>query len=100
GAMSRERAAALPAEDWRSRNQEFTEPKLSQNLALAERLSVIGKRRGRSAGEVAIAWTLRLPAVTGAIVGARKAGQVDGIIGGAELELSAQELTEIERVAS
>jgi aryl-alcohol dehydrogenase-like predicted oxidoreductase len=100
GAMSRERAAALPAEDWRSRNREFTEPKLSQNLALAERLSVIGKRRGRSAGEVAIAWTLRLPAVTGAIVGARRPEQVDGIIGGAELELSAQELAKIEPAVS
>jgi aryl-alcohol dehydrogenase-like predicted oxidoreductase len=100
GAMSRERAAALPAEDWRSRNQEFTDPKLSQNLALAERLSVIGKRRGRSAGEVAIAWTLRLRAVTGAIVGARSPEQVDGIIGGAELELSAQELAKIEPAVS
>jgi aryl-alcohol dehydrogenase-like predicted oxidoreductase len=95
GSMTRERAAALPAGDWRSRNPEFKEPKLSQNLALAERLRVIGKRHGRSAGEVAIAWTLRLPAVTGAIVGTRKPEQVDGIVGGAELELSTQELAEI-----
>ena len=96
GAMTPERAAALPAEDWRSRNSEFKEPKLSQNLALAERLRVVGKRRGRNAGEVAIAWTLRLPSVTGAIVGARTPEQFDGIISGAELGLSALELAEIE----
>jgi aryl-alcohol dehydrogenase-like predicted oxidoreductase len=95
GSMTRERAASLPVEDWRSRNPEFKEPKLSQNLALAERLRVIGKRHGRSAGEVAIAWTLRFPAVNGAIVGARKPEQVDGIVGGAELDLSTQELAEI-----
>ncbi len=96
GAMTRERAEALPAEDWRSRNPEFKEPKLLQNLAMAERLGAVGKRREHSAGEVAIAWTLRLPSVTGAIVGARGAEQVDGIVGGAELELNAQEIAEIE----
>jgi aryl-alcohol dehydrogenase-like predicted oxidoreductase len=96
GAMTPERAATLPPEDWRSRNPEFKEPKLSQNLALAERLRVIGRRHGCSAGEVAIAWTLRLPSVIGAIVGARRREQVGGIIGGSELELSTQELAEIE----
>jgi len=88
GAMTRERAAALLPEDWRSRNPEFKEPKLSQNLILADRLRAVGKRHGRSPGEVAIAWTLRHPAVTGAIVGARNAKQVDGVVGGAELQLS------------
>ena len=69
GAMTRERAAKLPQDDWRRANPNFNEPKLSRNLALAERLREIGKRHGRSPGEVAIAWTLRNPAVTGAIVG-------------------------------
>jgi len=96
GAMTRERAAALPAEDWRSRNPEFKEPKLSQNLALVDRLRAVGKRHGCSPGEVAIAWTLRHPAVTGAIVGARNAKQVDGVVGGAELRLSAAEIAQIE----
>ena len=91
GAMTRKRAAALPPNDWRSRNPEFQEPKLSKNLELAERLDAVGKRHGRNAGEVAIAWTLRHPAVTGAIVGARNAKQVEGIIGAAEIELSSQE---------
>jgi aryl-alcohol dehydrogenase-like predicted oxidoreductase len=96
GAMTRERAAALPEKDWRSKNPEFKEPKLSKNLALVERLRTIGKRHGRSPGEVAIAWTLRLPEVTGAIVGARNAKQVDGIVGGAELQLTDVEIRELE----
>ena len=96
GAMTRERAGALPPEDWRSRNPEFKEPKLSQNLALVDRLRAVGKRHGRSPGEVAIAWTLRHSAVTGAIVGARNAKQVEGVVGGAELQLTAVEAREIE----
>ena len=91
GAMTRKRAAALPPNDWRSRNPEFQEPKLSKNLQLAERLDTVGQQHGRNAGEVAIAWVLQHPAVTGAIVGARNAKQVEGIIGAAEIELSPQE---------
>ena len=68
GAMTRERAASLPNNDWRSRDFEFREPKLSHNLDLVECLRVIGAQHGRSPGEVAIAWTLHHPAVTGAIV--------------------------------
>ncbi len=96
GVMTRERVSALPENDWRSRNPEFKEPKLSQNLALVERLKKVGKQHGRSAGEVAIAWALRKPVVTGAIVGARNAKQVDGIVGAAGLSLSAAEIAEIE----
>jgi aryl-alcohol dehydrogenase-like predicted oxidoreductase len=96
GAMTRERAASLPADDWRRGNPEFQEPKLSENLALVERVRVVGERRGKSPGEVAIAWTLRNPAVTGAIVGARNAKQIDGIVGGATLRLSPDEIEEIE----
>jgi aryl-alcohol dehydrogenase-like predicted oxidoreductase len=96
GAMTRERVAKFPADDWRRNNSEFQEPKLSQNLALVERLRAIGARHDKSPGEVAIAWTLRNPAVTGAIVGARNAKQVDGIIGGASFRLSPDEIGEIE----
>jgi len=91
GTMTRKRAAALPPNDWRSSNPEFQEPKLSKNLELAERLDAVGKRHGRNAGEIAIAWTLQHPAVTGAVVGARNAKQVEGIIGAAEIELSSLE---------
>jgi aryl-alcohol dehydrogenase-like predicted oxidoreductase len=96
GAMTRERIEALAASDWRRNNKEFQEPKLSANLALVEVLRGIGARHGRSAGEVAVAWTLRDPVVTAAIVGGRSASQVDGVVGTAGLTLSAEELAEIE----
>ncbi len=96
GAMTRERIASLPKTDWRNKNDQFQEPKLSVNLKVVERLRAVGARHGRSPGEVAIAWTLRHPAVTGAIVGARNAKQVDGIIGAMEFRLTPQEITEVE----
>jgi aryl-alcohol dehydrogenase-like predicted oxidoreductase len=96
GAMTRERAARLSKDDWRSRDPEFREPRLSRNLALVERLREIGKRHGRSPGEVAIAWNLRNPAVTGAIVGARNARQADGVMRAGELQLTDKEINEIE----
>jgi aryl-alcohol dehydrogenase-like predicted oxidoreductase len=96
GAMTRERAATLPQSDWRSRDVEFREPALSKNLALVERLREVGERHGRPPGQVAIAWTLQNPAVTGAIVGARSAKQVEEIVGAAGLQLSPEEIVEIE----
>jgi aryl-alcohol dehydrogenase-like predicted oxidoreductase len=96
GAMTRDRIAKLPADDWRKANPDFQEPKLSKNLSLVERLRVVGARHGKSPAEVAIAWTLRHPAVTGAIVGARNAKQVDGIIGAAAFRLTPDEIKEIE----
>ncbi|HEX4084381.1 MAG TPA: aldo/keto reductase [Chthoniobacteraceae bacterium] len=98
GAMTRERIAKFPINDWRSRNPEFQEPKLSRNLLIAQRLRDIGQRYGVSAGAVAIAWTLRNPAVTGAIVGARNASQVDGIIAGAGLQIATIEAEELEAI--
>jgi aryl-alcohol dehydrogenase-like predicted oxidoreductase len=96
GAMTRERAAKLPANDWRSKSPEFNEPNLSRNLALVERLRTVGKRYGRSAGEVAIAWSLRHPAVTAAIVGVRNADQAGGVMRAVEFSLSKEDITEIE----
>lgn len=96
GAMTKERAASLPESDWRSRHPRFQEPQLSRTLDFVEHLRAIGARHGASPGEVAIAWTLRNPVVTGAIVGARSPEQVDGWIGAAELRLSDEELAEIE----
>ena len=97
GAMTRERVAAMPQDDFRRRTPAFNEPALSRNLQLAQLLREIGARHGRSAGEVAIAWTLRQPGVTGAIVGMRSAKQVDGVIGAAEFRLSQEEIAEIDR---
>ena len=96
GKMTLDRVAAFPTNDWRSRNAEFQEPKLTRNLEIAELFSRMGKQNDLTAGEVAIAWTLRLPAVTGAIVGARSPGQIDGIIGAGEFRLSTEELNAIE----
>ncbi|GAA2153314.1 aldo/keto reductase [Actinomadura napierensis] len=94
GAFSAERAAALPADDWRAAHSDFTTG-LPANLRLADALRPIAERRGVTVAEVAIAWTLAWPGVTGAIVGARKAEQVDGWIGAGSVELSPAYLEEI-----
>jgi aryl-alcohol dehydrogenase-like predicted oxidoreductase len=96
GAMTRERVAAMPADDWRRLTPHFQEPRLTRNLELAELLRAIGQRHGRTPGVVAIAWTLRHPAVTAAIVGMRSAKQVEGVIGAADFRLSPEEVQEIE----
>ncbi len=96
GAMTRERAARLPKDDWRGSHPDFTEPNLSRNLALVDRLREIAKRHNRSVGEVAIAWTLHHPAVTGAIVGARNARQADGVMPAGDVRLNDKEVSEIE----
>jgi len=96
GGMTRERAASLPADDFRKRNPEFHEPKLSRNLELVEKLGEIGARYGRTPGEVAIAWTLRNPAITAAIVGARNAKQAQGVMRAGEFQLHPEEIAEID----
>jgi aryl-alcohol dehydrogenase-like predicted oxidoreductase len=96
GAMTAERAAALPADDWRSREDDFKQPRLSRHLKLVDLLRSIGQAHGRSPGEVAIAWTLHHPAVTGAIVGARNAKQIEGIIGALDFRLGDADVTQIE----
>jgi aryl-alcohol dehydrogenase-like predicted oxidoreductase len=96
GAMTRERVANFAAEDWRRNLPNFQEPMLSRNLKLVERLRDIGNRHERTPGEVAIAWALNNPAVTGAIVGFRSPKQVSGIIGAAEFRLLPTEILEIE----
>lgn len=100
GAMTKQRAESLPADDWRTRNPEFREPKLSKNLELVEQMRAVGKRYNRTPGEVAIAWTLRLPAVAGAIVGARNAKQAEQVMRAGEFTLSRQDIVEIEGAAA
>ena len=95
GAMTRERIANFPPDDFRRKAMNFQEPYLTRNLELQELMKQIGARHGRSAGEVAIAWTLRHPAVTAAIVGMRSAEQVAGVIGAMEFRLSDREIQEI-----
>jgi aryl-alcohol dehydrogenase-like predicted oxidoreductase len=95
GTMTRNRVAALPDNDWRKRNSEFQEPRLSRNLKLVEVLQQVGQHYGRSPGEVAIAWTLNNPAVTAAIVGGRSAEQVEGTIRAMEFRLNQADLSGI-----
>lgn len=97
GKVTREWAAALPADDWRrDHNPEFKEPALSANLSLVDGLRPIAQRHGKDVGELAVAWVLRRPEVTSAIVGARSPSQIEGTIGGADWWLSKAEVAEIE----
>ena len=96
GAMTRERIARLPADDWRARDPRFTEPQLSRHLALAARLAAVADRHGVSPGAVAVAWVLRNPAVDGAITGFRRPEQVDPIVAAAGLDLTSEDLAQIE----
>lgn len=95
GKMTRERISSMPDDDFRKRTPQFQEPKLSRNLELVERMRAIGDKHGRTPGEVAIAWTLRRPEVTAAIVGMRAPGQVDGVLGAADFRLSPAEVDEL-----
>ncbi|HEX4748633.1 MAG TPA: aldo/keto reductase [Bryobacteraceae bacterium] len=96
GKMTKERALNLPEDDWRKRDKDFQEPQLSRNLELVELLREIGNRHGHTPGEVALAWVLHNPAVTGAIVGLRRPDQVDGVAGALVFRLSDSEYAEIE----
>jgi aryl-alcohol dehydrogenase-like predicted oxidoreductase len=98
GTMTRERIAGMPEDDWRKHDPDFNEPALSANLGLVERLRAIGRRHDTSPGAVAVAWTLHNPAVTAAIVGARKPGQVNDMVAAAEIHLTESELKELETV--
>jgi aryl-alcohol dehydrogenase-like predicted oxidoreductase len=96
GAMTRERAAALPETDWRRDDPRFNEPQLSRNLELVERLGTVANRHETTPGAVAVAWTLHNPAIDGAIVGFRRPDQVDPILAAANLELTEHDIAEIE----
>jgi aryl-alcohol dehydrogenase-like predicted oxidoreductase len=96
GAMTRERIASMPEDDWRKHDPNFQEPRLARNLRLVESLRSVGQRHVATPGEVAIAWTLKNPAVTAAIVGVRTAEQAKGIAGAADLDLTPAEMAEIE----
>lgn len=96
GKMTAERIQAMPADDWRRKSPQFREPKLSRNLRLVELLREIAQTHDIEPGVVAIAWTLRHPAITAAIVGARRPDQVDGTISAATFRLSQDEVTKID----
>ncbi|HEX2978827.1 MAG TPA: aldo/keto reductase, partial [Anaerolineaceae bacterium] len=96
GKYTRERIAALPDEDWRKlRNEHFQEPELSANLTLIEKLSEVAERYEHSLGQLAVAWVLRMPQVTAAIVGARTPEQIEQLIPAGDWELTPDVLAEI-----
>ena len=95
GAMTKERIANMPADDFRRNSKQFNEPQITRNLDLVELLRSIGKRHGLQPGVVAIAWTLHNPAITAAIVGGRSAKQVDGVLPAATFRLTEVEFAEI-----
>jgi aryl-alcohol dehydrogenase-like predicted oxidoreductase len=95
GAMTKERIAKMPQDDFRRNSKQFQEPLISRNLELVELLRSIGKRHQVEPGVVAIAWTLHNPAITAAIVGGRSGQQVDGVLPAATFRLSADEFREI-----
>jgi aryl-alcohol dehydrogenase-like predicted oxidoreductase len=96
GRMTRERIAVMPDDDWRKTDPRFREPQLSRNLGIVDRLATVAGDHDTLPGAVAIAWTLRNPAVDGAIVGFRSPGQVDPLIEAANLELSEDDIITIE----
>ena len=96
GGMTRARIAGLPGDDWRKQDARFREPLLAGHLALVERLTAVAERHETTPGAVAVAWTLRNPAVDGAIVGFRRPDQVDPILAAASLDLGEDDMATIE----
>jgi len=96
GKMTRERIASLPEDDWRKRDPRFREPQLSGHLALVDRLQTVAERHGTTPGAVAVAWTLRNPAVDGAIVGFRRPDQVEPIVSAANVALTEDDVAALE----
>ena len=96
GGMTRERIEGLPDDDWRKRDPRFREPQLTRHLALVDRLRTVADRHDFTPGTVAVAWTLRNPAVDGAIVGFRRPSQVDPLVRAADLRLDASDIAAIE----
>jgi aryl-alcohol dehydrogenase-like predicted oxidoreductase len=95
GAMTKERVAAFPKDDFRRNAKNYQESFLSRNLAVADLLKQIGARHNVAAGVIAIAWTLHNPAITAAIVGGRSAKQVEGVFPAATFRLTEAEYAEI-----
>ena len=97
GGFTRERVENLPDSDWRKRASPFREPQLSANLALVERLRPLAERRKRTVAQLAIAWTLRRPEVTAAIVGARRPAQIEETAPASDWVLSEEDIAAVER---
>jgi len=100
GAMSRERIASLPSDDWRTRSPHFQEPLLTRNLRIADKVIEVAQRTGRTPSEIALAWVLSHPAITAAIVGIRSAEQVTGVAGALSYVLDTDSKQELDQASS
>jgi aryl-alcohol dehydrogenase-like predicted oxidoreductase len=100
GRFTRQRAKNLPDDDWRKKSAAYTEPELSLNLRLVEKLAEFSNARGRSVGELAVAWVNRRPEVTAAIVGGRSPEQVQELAGAAGWDLTHEEIAFVETILS
>jgi aryl-alcohol dehydrogenase-like predicted oxidoreductase len=100
GSITRERVAALDTRDWRHGHAEYTEPRLTRNLRLADAVRAVAGRHGCTPAEVAVAWVLRQAAVSGAIVGGRRAAQFEAVNKAADLELSAEDCAQLESASA
>ncbi len=98
GKFSKERLQNLPRGDLRHRDPHFQEPQFSANLELAEGLYTIAQKRGRTVAQLAIAWTLRRPEVTSAIVGARRPSQIEETVLAGDWVLSNADISAIDRL--
>lgn len=98
GSFSHERRAALPADDWRLKNEYFREPMFSHHLETVEMLRPLARELGISLAELSIAWTLRNPEVTSAIVGARRPDQIEGTFSASGIQLDEHIQSNIELI--
>ncbi|MDZ7374264.1 MAG: aldo/keto reductase [candidate division KSB1 bacterium] len=98
GKFDRQKLQSLPPDDWRRRGQLFQEPEFSVNLAFVDELQKLAARYTRPVSHLAIAWVLRRPEITAAIVGARRPSQIEETAPAADWELPSELEAEIDRL--
>ncbi len=89
----------LAPDDWRHKSPYFKEPQLSKNLQFVEKLKPIAARYDKTVAQLAISWVLMHPAVTSAIVGARRPEQIEEIVGGAGWKIEEEDMQEINKLS-
>lgn len=98
GKFTKERAENLPANDHRSRDPMFQPPQIDTNLRIIEELTKIAEQNGRTMAQLAVAWVLRRPELTGAIAGARRQGQITETVKAHDWDLSSEDIARIDEL--